>query len=155
MNRSAARYHARVQVGESSVLGSEAEQRAFGAALAGQLPPGAVLFLEGDLGAGKTTLTQGLIAALGFAGLVSSPTYALMQLYPTPQGTALHVDAYRVRQPQELYEMELERLTQEARLSIIEWGQLFYDDFPAAWLLRLEYLSQTGSPPGRRVTRLR
>ena len=139
-----------MQPGASILLESEAEQRTFGAALTGQLPPGTLLFLEGELGAGKTTLTQGLIAALGFEGLISSPTYALMQLYPTPQGTALHLDAYRVRHPHELYEMDLERLIDEARLSVMEWGQLFYEDFPAAWLLRLEH-----AQAGRRVTRLR
>ncbi|WP_420595217.1 tRNA (adenosine(37)-N6)-threonylcarbamoyltransferase complex ATPase subunit type 1 TsaE [Deinococcus sp.] len=139
-----------MQIGQTLVLESEDAQRAFGASLAAQLPPGTVLFLEGELGAGKTTLTQGLIAALGFDGLVTSPTYALMQLYPTAQGEVLHVDAYRVRAPQELYEMDLERLMADARLSILEWGQSFYDDFPDAWLLRLEHLEG-----GRRVTRLR
>jgi len=140
-----------MQPGQSTELGSEAAQRAFGAALLPSLPAHTVLFLEGELGAGKTTLTQGLIAALGFGGLVSSPTYALMQLYPTPQGQVLHVDAYRVSRPQELYEMDLERLTDEAWLSVIEWGQLFYDDFPGAWLLHLEHLPGGG----RRLTRRR
>ncbi|AWN24409.1 tRNA (adenosine(37)-N6)-threonylcarbamoyltransferase complex ATPase subunit type 1 TsaE [Deinococcus irradiatisoli] len=136
--------------GQSAELDHEAAQRAFGASLAPLLSPGAVLFLEGELGAGKTTLAQGLLAALGFGGLVSSPTYALMQLYPTPEGPALHVDAYRVRQVQELYEMDLERLIEDARLSVIEWGQGLYADFPEAWILRLEH-----RPQGRRVTRLR
>ena len=86
------------------------EQRALGAALAGALPPGAVLFLEGELGAGKTTLTGGLVGALGFTDPVTSPTYALMHAYPTPEGRVLHVDAYRVRDPGELYEMDLEDL---------------------------------------------
>lgn len=139
-----------VQPGQSFDLDSDAAQRVFGASLLPGLPVGAVLFLEGELGAGKTTLTQGLIAALGFGGLVSSPTYALMQLYPTPQGQVLHVDAYRVRRPQELYEMDLERLTDEARLSVIEWGEAFYADFPDAWVLRLEHLD---GGVGRRVTR--
>lgn len=139
-----------MQPGQTILLEDERAQRAFGASLLPQLSPHAVVFLEGELGAGKTTLTQGLIAALGFEGLVSSPTYALMQLYPTPQGAALHVDAYRVQRVQELYEMDLERLSEEARLSVIEWGQLFYGDFPGAWLLKLEHLEQ-----GRRVTRLR
>lgn len=139
-----------MQPGQSAELDHEAAQRAFGASLASLLAPGAVLFLEGELGTGKTTLTQGLIAALGFEGLVSSPTYALMQLYPTPQGPALHVDAYRVRQVQELYEMDLERLIEDARLSVIEWGQALYEDVPQGWILRLEYSAQ-----GRRITRLR
>ena len=136
--------------GETLILNSDDAQRDFGASLLLTLSPGAVLFLEGELGAGKTTLTQGLIAALGFTGLVLSPTYALMQLYPTPQGSALHVDAYRVQRPQELYEMDLERLSAEARVSVIEWGQLFYDDFPDAWLLTLEHVNES-----RRVTRVR
>ncbi|TSA88142.1 tRNA (adenosine(37)-N6)-threonylcarbamoyltransferase complex ATPase subunit type 1 TsaE [Deinococcus detaillensis] len=138
-----------MQPGDTLLIEDESAQRAFGASLLAHLAPHAVLFLEGELGAGKTTLTQGLIAALGFEGLVSSPTYALMQLYPTPQGAALHVDAYRVQHAQELYEMDLERLSEEARLSIIEWGQLFYGDFPGAWLLKLEHDEQ-----GRRITRL-
>lgn len=137
--------------GETRVLSGAEQQRAFGRALAGQLPARAVLFLEGDLGSGKTTLTQGLVAALGFEGEVSSPTYALMQVYPTAQGPVLHVDAYRVRAAGELYGMDLERFVEDSRLSVIEWGSLFYDDFPGAWLLRLEYAPQGG----RSVTRVR
>lgn len=139
-----------LKIGETLHLPSEAAQREFGASLSA-LSAGSVLFLEGELGAGKTTLTQGLLAALGFDGLVTSPTYALMQLYPTPQGQVLHVDAYRVQHPQELWEMDLERLTEESRLSILEWGEKFYDDFPEAVLLRLEHIEGEG----RRVTRLR
>lgn len=138
-----------LQPNQSILLPTEEAQRDFGAGLAA-LPTGSVLFLEGELGAGKTTLTQGLLAALGFTGLVTSPTYALMQLYPTPQGEVLHVDAYRITHPQELWEMDLERLSLEARLSVLEWGEKFYDDFPAALILRLEHCSA-----GRRVTRLR
>lgn len=109
-----------------------------------------MLFLEGELGSGKTTLTQGLAAALGFGGQVNSPTYALMQLYPGAGGQLLHVDAYRVRHPEELYSMDFERLVRESRLSVVEWGQLFYQDFPQAWLLRLTYDGN-----GRTVTRVR
>lgn len=127
------------------------EQHTLGGELAALLPDGAVLFLEGDLGSGKTTLTQGLVRALGFGGEVSSPTYALMQLYPTPQGEVLHVDAYRVRHPSELYSMDLERLVESSRATIIEWGEPYHADFPEAWLLRLDHVSGEG----RRVTRVR
>jgi len=140
-------------VGAALLLGGEDAQRRLGRELAPLLPPGTLLFLEGELGAGKTTFSQGLAQGLGFAGLVSSPTYALMQEYPTPAGTLLHVDAYRVRHPQELYEMDLERLVSEARLSLIEWGEAFYDDFPQASVLRLEHLE--GQPDARRMLRLR
>ncbi|ADV66310.1 tRNA (adenosine(37)-N6)-threonylcarbamoyltransferase complex ATPase subunit type 1 TsaE [Deinococcus maricopensis] len=140
-----------MEPGDTRTMEGDAEQRALGARLASRLPPGGVLFLEGDLGAGKTTLTQGLVAALGFTGAVNSPTYALMHEYPTPQGRVLHVDAYRVRHPQELFEMDLERLVEESRLTVIEWGQSLYDEFPDAALLRLAH---TGGE-ARTVTRVR
>lgn len=135
------------------LLTGEDEQRELGRRLAGLMPPGSLMFLEGELGAGKTTLAQGLAVGLGFAGLVSSPTYALMQEYPTPQGTLLHADAYRTRHVQELYEMDLERLISEARLSLIEWGEAFYDDFPAAILLRLSHVDR--QPDTRQLLRIR
>ncbi|WP_027483766.1 tRNA (adenosine(37)-N6)-threonylcarbamoyltransferase complex ATPase subunit type 1 TsaE [Deinococcus pimensis] len=137
--------------GETRHLGTPEEQQALGAALAALVPPGGVVFLEGDLGTGKTTLTQGLVAALGFDGEVSSPTYALMQVYPARDGAVLHVDAYRVEHAAELYAMDLERLVEDSRLSVVEWGSLFYDDFPHAWLLRLDYAEGSG----RSVTRVR
>jgi len=140
-----------MQVGDVRDLSSPDAQVAFGAELAALVPRGGVLFLEGDLGSGKTTLAQGIVRALGFAGEVSSPTYALMQVYPSSQGNVLHVDAYRVRHAAELYSMDLERLVDDSRLTVIEWGQLYYEDFPEAWLLRLEY----ASGGGRRVTRVR
>jgi tRNA threonylcarbamoyladenosine biosynthesis protein TsaE len=141
-----------IEVGDNLLLRGEDEQRAFGAALAPLLPVGGVLFLEGELGSGKTTLTQGLAAALGFGGRVNSPTYALMHDYPAAQGRLLHVDAYRLRHPQELYEMDFERLVQESRLSVVEWGQAFYADFPDAWVLRLGHGADTES---RTLERLR
>ncbi|MFC4452224.1 tRNA (adenosine(37)-N6)-threonylcarbamoyltransferase complex ATPase subunit type 1 TsaE [Deinococcus sonorensis] len=124
--------------GRTLLLPGVEAQQWLGARLA-ELPPGTLLFLEGELGSGKTTLTQGLVRALGFSGLVSSPTYALMHRYPAVQGAVLHIDAYRVRHPQELYEMDLEVLVQQARLSVMEWGQLYYPDFPDAPILRLQH----------------
>ena len=135
------------------LLKGEDEQRELGRQLAILLPPGSLVFLEGELGAGKTTLAQGLAAGLSFSGLVSSPTYALMHEYPTPQGTLLHADAYRTRHVQELYEMDLERLISGARLSLIEWGEAFYEDFPAALLLRLSHVD--GQPETRQLLRVR
>ncbi len=143
-----------MQLGETRRADSPEAQRQLGAELALSLPPGGVLFLEGELGSGKTTLTQGLAAALGVEGQVSSPTYALMQLYPAAGGQLLHVDAYRVRRADELYSMDFEQLVRDSRLSVVEWGQLFYADFPEAWLLRLTY---AGAPAGdgRLITRVR
>ncbi|PYE55693.1 tRNA (adenosine(37)-N6)-threonylcarbamoyltransferase complex ATPase subunit type 1 TsaE [Deinococcus yavapaiensis] len=139
-----------MKIGESLFLQDAEETRALGASLASALPRGGLLFLEGELGSGKTTLTTGLMTSLKFSGEVSSPTYALMQIYPTAEGDVVHVDAYRVKHPDELYSMDLERLVDDSRLSIMEWGQLYYDDFPQAWLLRLTY-----DGDARRATRVR
>ncbi|WP_328774674.1 tRNA (adenosine(37)-N6)-threonylcarbamoyltransferase complex ATPase subunit type 1 TsaE [Deinococcus aquaedulcis] len=138
-------------VGERRVLRGLTEQQAFGAAWTA-LAPGAVLFLEGELGAGKTSFSQGLVAALGFDGAVTSPTYALMNLYPTPAGPVLHVDAYRVRDVAELYEMDLDEQVQSSRLSLIEWGEGLYADYPDAPVLRLDHMND---PETRQVTRIR
>lgn len=138
---------------EQAGLRGPAEQWAFGAALARSMPRGGVVFLEGELGAGKTTLTQGLAAALGFTGRVTSPTYALMHVYPAPAGPVLHVDAYRVRDVAELYEMDLETLIGDSCLSVIEWGQALYEDYPEAPIYLLEHVDD--DPGLRRVTRLR
>jgi tRNA threonylcarbamoyladenosine biosynthesis protein TsaE len=142
-----------LEIGQSRLLRGAEAQRGFGVSLATALPPASVLFLEGELGAGKTTLTAGLIGALGFTGAVTSPTYALIHAYPTPEGRALHVDAYRVRDAQELYELDLEDLMAGSRLSVVEWGERLYDDYPDAPILRLEHLE--GEEDVRRVTRLR
>ncbi|ALW87643.1 tRNA (adenosine(37)-N6)-threonylcarbamoyltransferase complex ATPase subunit type 1 TsaE [Deinococcus actinosclerus] len=138
--------------GESRVLRGLREQHALGAALAGALPAGSVLFLEGELGAGKTSLTQGLVGAHGFTEPVTSPTYALMNVYPAPGGQVLHVDAYRVRDVQELFEMDLEELVSGSRVSVIEWGEGLYAEYPDAPILRLEHQPD---PETRLVTRLR
>ncbi|MBB6098344.1 tRNA threonylcarbamoyladenosine biosynthesis protein TsaE [Deinobacterium chartae] len=141
-----------LEVGAARLLRSPEEQTRLGRVLGEHFASGRgqVLFLEGELGAGKTTLTQGIVAGLDFTGEVTSPTYALMHLYPSPHGTVVHVDAYRVRHVAELYEMGLEDEAERAVLTIIEWGESLYEDFPHAWILRLTY-----APEGRRIERLR
>ena len=142
-----------LEPGQRLILGGEEAQRAWGERLAACLPRGGVLFLEGELGSGKTTLVQGLLRGLAFGGQVSSPTYALIHEYPTPHGLVLHLDAYRVRHAAELYEMDLERHIEHARLSVIEWGALLYDDFPDAPLLHLSHLPD--QPDARLLERRR
>ncbi|UQN07227.1 tRNA (adenosine(37)-N6)-threonylcarbamoyltransferase complex ATPase subunit type 1 TsaE [Deinococcus sp. QL22] len=139
--------------GQTHLLYGQQQQWVLGAAFAHALPAGSVLFLEGELGAGKTTLTQGLVGALGFTEPVTSPTYALMNAYPTPAGRVLHVDAYRTRHPAELYEMDLEDLIAGSRLSVIEWGEALYSDYPDAPIVRLLHVD--GEPDVRRAERLR
>ncbi|MDX2004977.1 MAG: tRNA (adenosine(37)-N6)-threonylcarbamoyltransferase complex ATPase subunit type 1 TsaE [Meiothermus sp.] len=118
-----------------AVLQSLADTQAFAESLARRLPDGALVLLNGPLGAGKTTLVQFLAKALGFTGEVTSPTYTLIHEYPTPQGLIVHIDAYRMADQEELYHLGLEDYLPEARLILIEWGKP--EVFPEALQLRI------------------
>jgi tRNA threonylcarbamoyladenosine biosynthesis protein TsaE len=103
--------------------------RAFGAALAGLLRAGDLVILTGDLGAGKTTLTQGLGAALGVRGQVASPTFIVAREHPPlpradgSRGPALvHVDAYRLGSLGELDALDLDSSLDES-VTVVEWGR--------------------------------
>ncbi|ANC31141.1 tRNA (adenosine(37)-N6)-threonylcarbamoyltransferase complex ATPase subunit type 1 TsaE [Isoptericola dokdonensis] len=103
--------------------------RALGAALAGVLRAGDLVILTGDLGAGKTTLTQGLGAALGIRGQVASPTFIVAREHPPlpredgTRGPALvHVDAYRLGSLDELDALDLDSSLDES-VTVVEWGR--------------------------------
>ena len=91
-------------------LTDEAATVAFGAALAALAGPGVVYALSGPLGAGKTCLARGLIVALEPMDLeeIVSPTFTLVQTYPTAAGTVWHFDLYRLKQPEDVFELGLE-----------------------------------------------
>ena len=102
--------------------------RAFGRALAAQLRAGDLVILTGDLGAGKTTLTQGIGAGLGVRGQVASPTFIIAREHPAlprPDGTRgpdlVHVDAYRLGSLDEVEALDLESSLDEA-VTVVEWG---------------------------------
>lgn len=110
------------------VVGPEAMQ-ALGAELAARLAVGDVLLLHGDLGAGKTTLTQGIARALGVRGPVTSPTFTLVSEHrlPTPVrgiDRLYHLDLYRLNDPDELESIGYEDyLAPDDGVSIIEWPE--------------------------------
>ena len=95
-------------------------------------PRGSLLVLSGPLGAGKTALTQALGAALNSAAHVSSPTYTLVHEYPTPTGTLVHIDAYRLNSAAALLDLGLEDYLERARLVVVEWGDALLEVFPDA-----------------------
>ena len=128
-------------------LKSEADTRELAHRLARTLPRGAILVLKGPLGAGKTTFVRYLAEALGFRGRVTSPTYTLMHVYPTPKGPLLHADLYRLDDPGMAEELGLFEEAEDARLVAVEWGEKLA--LPGAYVLTL-----TPLPDGTRLARL-
>lgn len=103
-------------------LADPAATEALGAALARTRPARAVVFLQGDLGAGKSTLARALLRALGVTGAIRSPTYTLVERHPLPDGgEAWHLDLYRIGDPGELEFLGLDG--DEASLWLVEWPQ--------------------------------
>ena len=101
---------------------SEPALTRLGVELGGALPMGSVVWLTGELGAGKTTLVAALVEGLGGAGGVSSPTYDLVHRYETIAGPVFHVDCYRLRSPDEAAELDWENLI-AGRALLVEWPE--------------------------------
>ena len=92
--------------------------------VAGLTTAGDVILLDGDLGAGKTTFTQGLAKQLGVTEPVTSPTFTLVRRYPTSAGFDLyHADLYRLDQLNEVVDLGLNELLDEGAAAVIEWGE--------------------------------
>lgn len=102
--------------------------------------PGSVVFLLGDLGAGKTTFTQHFLRACGIKETVKSPTYTLFETYQVNQQNYVHMDLYRLSDPEELYYMGIEDLLNGSNILLIEWPQKGKGVLPEAdWVLTFEY----------------
>ncbi|HEY4567953.1 MAG TPA: tRNA (adenosine(37)-N6)-threonylcarbamoyltransferase complex ATPase subunit type 1 TsaE [Kribbella sp.] len=99
------------------------DMQAIGEELAGQLRAGDVLVLSGDLGAGKTTFTQGLGAGLKVRGAITSPTFVISRVHPSLAGgpALVHVDAYRLGGFAELDDLDLDASLEDA-VTVVEWG---------------------------------
>ncbi|MGH9094233.1 MAG: tRNA (adenosine(37)-N6)-threonylcarbamoyltransferase complex ATPase subunit type 1 TsaE [Acidimicrobiales bacterium] len=104
--------------------GSVADTQAVGAALVPLLRAGDVVLLGGDLGAGKTALTQGLARAAGVDEVVTSPTFTLLRSYRTGIGAdLLHADVYRLEQLSEVVDLGLPEQLEDGAFAVIEWGE--------------------------------
>jgi tRNA threonylcarbamoyladenosine biosynthesis protein TsaE len=97
------------------------DTRAIGAAFASLLRVGDVIALTGELGAGKTTLVQGIAGALGYDGVVTSPTFTLVRVYRTPTLTLVHADVYRLDRVQDAVDLGLDETAEDGVL-LVEWG---------------------------------
>ena len=127
---------------------------ALGRLLARELPTGSILLLSGPLGAGKTSLVQGLAEGLGISEAITSPTFALAQHYPQGKPQLVHLDLYRLEQPasaDELFLQEEEEASATGALMAVEWPERLGLDLAEAWLLELRHqdegrLAQLTSP---------
>jgi len=104
-------------------LPGEADTLAFGRDLARRLVAGDVVYLYGDLGAGKTTLVRGLLRGLGFDGRVKSPSYGLVETYELPHLTVHHLDLYRLGRIEEVDFMGIEDWCAEQTVLLVEWPE--------------------------------
>ncbi len=118
----------------------EPAQEALGRQLAGLLRPPLIVYLEGDLGTGKTTLTRGILRGLGHNGTVRSPTFTLLEPYDLGRWRLFHLDLYRLADPEELHYLGLRGLLDQDSVLIVEWPQRGGLALPPADLeIRLAY----------------
>ncbi|MDX2220967.1 MAG: tRNA (adenosine(37)-N6)-threonylcarbamoyltransferase complex ATPase subunit type 1 TsaE [Burkholderiales bacterium] len=115
-----------------------------GADLAPRLAPGMVVFLSGDLGAGKTTLTRGLLRALGVTGRVKSPTYSLVEVYAVSSLNLYHFDFYRFSESSEWSDAGFRDLFGGGNVCLVEWPEKAAGQLPPPDLwIRLEHVGDS------------
>ena len=113
-------------------LPDEGATLALGAAVGRALEPGLVIYLRGELGAGKTTLARGLLRALGHPGAVKSPTYTLVEVYEVSRLHLHHFDFYRFRDPREWIDAGFRESFNGRTVSLIEWPERAAGHLPPA-----------------------
>ncbi|PTR15169.1 tRNA threonylcarbamoyladenosine biosynthesis protein TsaE [Nitrosospira sp. Nsp2] len=125
-------------------LADETATLLLGAEIAGILHPGLVIFLRGDLGAGKTTFARGILRGLGYQGKVKSPTYNLIELYKISRLYLYHFDFYRFEDPAEWEDAGFREYFDAASICLVEWPQNAEELLPPADMTFLFHLSDTG-----------
>lgn len=129
---------------------TEEQMHAFASHLAKGLAKGSLVFLQGHLGAGKTTLVRSCIQVLGYEGKVKSPTYTLVEPYQVANQTLYHFDLYRLGRAIDLYDIGIEEYLGHDAICFIEWAEKGLPVLPVPDLIcAIEVLD-----PERRITLL-
>ena len=105
----------------STFVSDEQSMLDLGASFAAELRGGDVVYLVGDLGAGKTTLVKGILRGLGYSGNVTSPTYTLVESYEFADFVVFHFDLYRLKTPEELEFLGIRDMTGGQSVILVEW----------------------------------
>ena len=124
-------------------LADETATLALGAEIAPILHPGLIIFLRGDLGAGKTTLARGILRGLGYQGKVKSPTYNLIELYKISRLYFYHFDLYRFDDPLEWEEAGFREYFNVGSICLVEWPEKAGGLLPMADLQFLIHITET------------
>lgn len=134
-------------------LATAEDTQALGRSLGRALRAGDLVVLTGDLGAGKTTLTQGLAEGLGVRGPITSPTFVIARIHPSLVGgpSLVHVDAYRLGAAAELDDLDLDADLEEA-VTVVEWGAGLVEQLASDRLEVLLERSASEDDQERRVT---
>lgn len=129
---------------------SPEETEALGTAYAASLHPGDVVAFSGDLGAGKTAFTRGVLRGLGYPGRVTSPTFAIANEYDTPRGRVAHFDLYRILDCEALFEIGFEEYLDGSRIVLIEWSENATGILPAHY--KTVHIAYGDAPDDRTIT---
>ena len=129
---------------------SPEETEALGADYAASLQPGDVVAFSGDLGAGKTAFTRGVLRGLGYQGRVTSPTFAIVNEYRGGRLDAAHFDMYRILDSEALFEIGFEEYLDGSRIVLIEWSENAADILPAQY--KTVHIAYGSQPDDRLIT---
>lgn len=127
------------------IIHSPGEMEALGKEIAAGLQPGDVVGLIGDLGTGKTTLTQAIARALGIQQRITSPTFTIVNEYPQGRLPLYHFDVYRLEDPDAIFESGIEEYFDRGGVCILEWADMVAEILPDhAKCVFLDYGDQEG-----------